>query len=347
MNLDDRKSRILHAIIRDYVQTTRPVGSERLLEAYPLGCKSATVRNEMSELSDLGYIVQPHTSAGRIPTDRGYRYYVDTLMEPSSLEPSEERAAENLHQQTWEELDALLLHSCRILASLTSYLSIATDPITETTRLHRVYVTQAVARNALLVVVLSTGHVEHRLIEHDAIPNETTLLQLTNYLNSFVGDKELTEVAPALTQVMLPSEIVVQSAFLSKIVGMLNLVIANSIEQRRLYLEGSNQILKQPEFHDVQRLGMLYAALEEKNRFYRMLQSAWTESRLSIIIGAENSLAPMQECSVITSLYYIGGRPAGFLGVIGPTRMDYAHASAAVGFMAGHLSLALTALSQA
>ncbi len=347
MNLDDRKSRILYAIVRDYVQTTRPVGSERLIEAYGIGCKSATVRNEMSELSELGYIVQPHTSAGRIPTDLGYRYYVDTLMPPSTPEPEVDRLGEDLHHKPWDELDAILNQTCRILASLTSYLSIATNPITETTCLHRVYVSQATARHMLLVVVLSTGHVEHRLIEGDTLPSEAQLSQITNYLNGVVGDRELTELGRILATLETPNEMQQHTPAIGRVVAALIQVVSNSREQGKIYMEGSNQILRQPEFHDMERLELLFTALEEKRHFYEVLRHAWSEHRVTVIIGTENSYAPMQSCSLITSLYHIGGRPAGVLGVVGPTRMNYDHATVTVARMAGHLSQALTALSQA
>lgn len=347
MNLDDRKSRILHAIVRDYVQTTRPVGSERLIEAYGLGCKSATVRNEMSELSDLGYIVQPHTSAGRIPTDRGYRYYVDALMPEAAPVPEVDRFGEDLLQKSWDELDAILYQTCRILASLTSYLSIATNPITETTCLHRVYVSPATARHMLLVVVLSTGHVEHRLVECEALPSESQLIQMTNLLNANVGDKALSEIGRILSAVEVPSEMQPFAFALGRVVTVLGQVVANSREQGKIFMEGSNQILRQPEFHDVERLELLFSALEEKRKFYEVLRHTWSEHRVTVIIGTENTFIPMQSCSLITALYHIGGRPAGVLGVVGPTRMNYDSATVTVARMAGHLSQALTALSQA
>lgn len=346
MSLGERKSRILQAIVQDYVQTTKPVGSERLIELHTLGCKSATVRNEMAELTEQGYIVQPHTSAGRIPTDQGYRYYVDSLMPPVSLESEEEQSIHNLRRNALNEIDAILLNTCRILSSLTSCLSVASDPITETTRLHHVLITQAVARNVLLVVLFSTGQVEHRLVELTTMPNETMLIHLTNFLNSVAANQELSEVARRLTILETPNELQPFADTLGRIIGVLNLVVANSLEQRRLYLEGSQQILRQPEFHDVTRLKMLFHALEQKNQFYKMLQQVWKDDTVAVIIGRENNYESLHECSVITAIYHIGDRPAGFLGVVGPTRINYEKATVAVEFMANHLSQSLTYLSQ-
>ncbi len=346
MSLGERKSRILQAIVQDYVLTTKPVGSERLIDTYTLGCKSATVRNEMAELTEQGYIVQPHTSAGRVPTDQGYRYYVDALMPSATLEPQEEQSVQDLHRTSFDEIDAILLNTCRILSSLTSCLSVASDPITETTRLHHVYVTQAVARNVLLVVLLSTGQVEHRLVEMESLQNETTLIRFTNFLNSLTADQELSEAARRLTLLETPNELQAFADSLGRIVTALTAVIASSLEQRRLYLEGSKQLLRQPEFHDVTRLESLFYALEQKNQFYQMLKHFWSEEEVTVIIGKENRYTHLQDCSVITALYHIGDRPAGFLGVVGPTRINYEKATLAVDFMASSLSQALTYLSQ-
>lgn len=346
MSLGERKSRILQAIVQDYVQTTKPVGSERLIELHAFGCKSATVRNEMAELAEQGFIVQPHTSAGRIPTDQGYRYYVDSLMPAAALEPEEEQSVHELRSNALNEIDAILLNTCRILSSLTSCLSVASDPITETTRLHHVLITQAVARNVLLVVLLSTGQVEHRLVELADAPSETTLIRLTNYLNGVVANQELSEAARRLAVAETPNELQPFADSLGRIASVLNAAVANSLEQRRLYLEGSKQIMRQPEFQDVTRLEMLFHALEQKNRFYQMLQQVWKEDAVAVIIGRENQYEPLHNCSVVTAIYHIGDRPAGFLGVVGPTRINYEKATVAVEFMANHLSQSLTYLSQ-
>src|SRR5579859_5936025 len=156
--LEPRKIRILQAIVNDYVLTSKPVGSERLIEAYQIGCKSATVRNEMADLAEMGYLAQPHTSAGRVPTDRGYRYYVDELMDRSpALTPEEVREASVTTQRAQSAVEEILRQTCRILARLTCYASLATDPSTGNTTMRRVYLTEADSRHLLLVMLLSTG----------------------------------------------------------------------------------------------------------------------------------------------------------------------------------------------
>lgn len=342
--LDTRKVRILQAIVNDYVQTTRPVGSERLIEVYKLGCKSATVRNEMAEMADMGYLVQPHTSAGRIPTDRGYRYYVDELMNPpAALTPEETQRAQDHATRIQNEIADILLQTCRILSGLTSYPSLATDPSTQTTTVRHIYLSGASPRHALLILLLSNGHVEHRLVELEAVPGESVLTALANYLTQTLEHCEVEEVARVLSAQEIPAELATHSAMLAKFSATLLQVVA-SLSERRVYMEGTSQFLRQPEFQDVHRLETLLNALEKRSALYQVLSRALRDCEVTIIIGTENEYEPMQECSVITTSYRIGTRQAGYLGVVGPTRMDYDRAAAAVGLMAQSLSQMLTNL---
>jgi heat-inducible transcriptional repressor len=343
-SLDSRKVRILQLIIQDYVHTIKPVGSEQLIKAYQLGCKSATVRNEMAELAELGYLVQPHTSAGRIPTDRGYRYYVDELMNPpAALTPDEVESVRPRPETNVNELKEVVQETCRLLSTLTTYPSLATDPSTEATFLRRVYLSEASPRHILLVALLSTGHVEHRLVEVEATPGESGLVRLAGYLNTLVADREMTEVARLLTVSTVPQELLSLASVLGKAASTLS-EMAASFSERRVYLEGMNQILRQPEFQDVQRLENLLNALEQHGALYRVLSRSLPNCDVSILIGSENTYIPITECSIISTSYHIGSRPAGYLGVVGPTRMNYDRATAAVELMAQNLSQMLTQL---
>lgn len=345
--LDSRKVRILQAIVNDYVMTSKPVGSERLIEIYKLDCKSATVRNEMAEMAEMGYLLQPHTSAGRIPTDRGYRFYVDELMNPpAALAPAEIRKARAEYQQAQSETEEIVLQTCRILSALTSCASLATDPSTATTRIRRIYLTAASPRHALLIALLSTGHVEHRLVEMETVPPDSELMRVANYVNSLVADRDLEEVAHAMTLQDVPAEMAAQAAPLARVLAALA-QRARVLSERRVFLEGTHRFLRQPEFQDVQRLESLLNALEQRSALYQVLSRTLTGDEVTAIIGAENAYAPMQECSVVATSYRIHNRHAGYLGVVGPTRMNYDRAVAAVDFMAQNLSQMLTNLSLA
>ncbi|MCS6777574.1 MAG: heat-inducible transcriptional repressor HrcA [Chloroherpetonaceae bacterium] len=340
--LHPRKIRILQLVVNDYVQTSRPVGSERLIEVYNLGCKSATVRNEMADLAEMGYLQQPHTSAGRIPTDRGYRFYVDQLMNPpAALSPQEVEALAVHPEPACNELSELVQETCRVLSNLTAYMSVATDPSTEVTLLRRIYLTEASPRHILLVVLLSTGQVEHRLIEVDTVPDETVLTRVAGFINSIAADREMTEVRARFSVIEPPPELHSCASLLTRVASTLADVAAAATE-RKVYLQGMNQILRQPEFQDVHRLETLLNALEQQGMLYQVLSRALPDCKVTVIIGSENPYTPMQDCSVITTSYHIGDRPAGYLGVVGPTRMNYDRATAAVGLMARQLSQMLT-----
>jgi heat-inducible transcriptional repressor len=344
--LDARKVRILQAVVQDYVDTSRPVASERLIEIYQLGCKSATVRNEMADLVDMGYLVQPHTSAGRIPTDLGYRYYVDQVMEPPrDLDAKEARKARADMQDTLKsEIDDILRHSCQVLTGLTSYVSVATDPITVTTELRRVYLTRASSRQVLMVALFSTGQVEHRMIETENAPEDALLVQLSNFINSVVADKPVEDIERLLRAAELPVSMQMLSTLSGPATAALA-AVARSLSERRVYLEGASHLMRQPEFHDVQRLEAVLNALEERSALFKVLMRRTGPDRhmhVNIQIGTENPHERMRDCTLISHSYSIGDRPAGYIGVIGPTRMHYERAIAAVKFMSGSLSHLLT-----
>ena len=345
-SLDARKIKILEAIVLDYVSTTRPVASDRLLEVCQLGCKAATVRNEMAEMAEMGYLVQPHTSSGRIPTDQGYRYYVDELMHPKkALTRSETSKVKKQYKETQSEIEEIMLQTCRILSEMTSYASVATEPSIDSTTIRRVYLSEASARHALLVILLSTGQVEHRLVALDVTPNDTALSQISNYLNSIFSKKEL-EQCGRMDQQEIPSEL----NSLSMAIMKLTLVVkqaALTYSEKRIYIDGTSHLLRQPEFQDVQRLDNLLSLLEERNALYKVLSHSLLRGELTILIGMENRIELMQDYTLVSASYMIGARTAGYLGVVGPTRMNYDRAVAAVGFMAQNLSLVLTQLNLA
>ena len=343
-SLDTRKVRILEAIVHDYVSTTKPIASDRLLEVCQLGCKAATIRNEMAEMAEMGYLVQPHTSSGRIPTDRGYRYYVDQLMQSEDILTKDETSrVRQQYVEAQREIEDIMLQTCRLLSKMTSFTSIATDPDSETTTIRRVYLTEASSRHTLLVMLLSTGQVEHRLVELESSPGDATLVQLSNFLNFVYSDREIESVSQ-----IEKSEIPLELKHLSPSIHRLTAVVkqtAISFGGRRIYLEGASQLLRQPEFQDIQRLENLLSVLEERKALFQTLNRSFLNGKITILIGTENSIEGMQDCTLISSIYKIGDRKAGYLGVIGPTRMNYDRTVATVGLMAHSLSTLLTQLS--
>lgn len=346
--LDTRKIQILRAIVHDYVLTTKPVGSERLIEVYQLACKPATVRNEMAEMSGMGYLLQPHTSSGRIPTDQGYRYYVDELMNPpGALSEEETNQAKTHYSKEQTEVEEILQQTCQILSEMTSYTSVATDPSSASTTIQRIYLQGASSRHVLLVVLLSTGQVEHRLLDVENAPDDAILNMLSNFINSLVVKSDL-EQLDKITQShpIIPTDMQTYSTLVKRVLTSLQ-QLSITLSERRVYLGGAKKLLRQPEFHDIQRLEMLLSMLEKRSALYQVLSRTLMDCDVTIYIGAENTNEEMQDCSIITTSYRIGTRPAGFIGVVGPTRMNYDRAVAAVGLMSNSLSQMLTNLSLA
>jgi heat-inducible transcriptional repressor len=337
MNLDDRQDRILQAIVNEYVTTAEPVGSEWLVTRYDFGCKSATIRNEMAAMSERGYLVQPHTSAGRIPSTRGYRYYVDRLMPapaPRAVPEPFRRSAPRM------EVEEIVQLSCRTLSDMAQYPSIATTPLVQSTLLHRLYVSPASARHVLVVLLFSTGHVEHRVLEVSGSPGASQLDRISGYLNERLAGKELEAVTTQGLGPVAP-ELAAEQGLLTVVYrGIADAVRA--LADNKVFLEGTSHILRQREFQDVLRLEHLLSVLHQRSVLFQVFSRGGLGEDVTVIIGSENQVEEMADCSVVSSPYKIGSRTAGFIGVVGPTRMDYDRAVSAVGTMARSLSSLLT-----
>ena len=344
MTLDERKCKILGAVVRDYVSTVRPVGSEELAARHAWGVKSATIRNELAELSDLGYLRQPHTSAGRIPSDQGYRFYVDNLMVLREVEAATNKATDE--QKVSAELEALLRRTCALLTRTTSYTSVATPPRPADTEVNQIFVSAMGDRRLLLVVVLSTGQVINRLVPGQPEVTSSDLTSLGNALNAAHSGLTLDAITNAdASQDLPPSEF---SPSLRGVYSTLALALRQTIhaatDEESVYLEGASEILRQPEFRDAAKLDGLLETLQRRTLLFRTLSLALLGPEVTVVIGSENHVPTMHECSVVTASYFIGTRERGTIGVVGPTRMDYDRAVPAVGFFARALTQTLSHL---
>lgn len=338
--LDDRKQSILRAVVDDYVRTVEPVGSRWLMTHYSFGVRSATLRNEMAELSERGYLRQPHTSAGRIPSDLGYRFYVDRLMPRPELPAAEADSARSRLAPRSSELDAILEQTCRVLSDLARYTSVATDPVLEENSVTHVSVAGVSPGKLLAVVVLDNGVVLHELIDsHDGVDP----VRVSNYLSSKLVGRSLSSIQHQPVQES-PDDPPGAHAVLARVVDFLRRQ-AEAAEGPEVYLGGTGYILQQPEFKQAERLEALLTVLEQRQSLYRLLSSLYLGPEVTVMIGRENPVDAAQELSFVCAKYTIGGRVAGTIGVVGPTRMDYRRAVAAVDFMARNLSDLLTTLS--
>ena len=346
MELDERKQKILSAVVRDYVETVKPLGSEDLASRHRWGIKSATIRNELAELSEMGLLRQPHTSAGRIPSDLGYRFYVDHLM---AFAPDTGAALPVLDEEDRAlEMERLLRRTCALLTRTTSYTSVATPPRPADTQISQIFVTPAGDDRLLLVLILSTGQVENRLL----CPAPPEAAAAPPPPQAPVGSAHPAPRArPALD--MLPdAPFPAPPEFAPALRSLYAALIAAAQQMARhaadddsIYLEGTSEILRQPEFKDVAKIECVLETLQRGTLLFQTLSRALLGADVTVVIGAENHVPAMTECSVVSASYYVGTRKRGTLGVVGPTRMDYDRAVPAVGFFSRTLSRTLTRLA--
>jgi heat-inducible transcriptional repressor len=340
MFLDRRKQSLLQAIVVAYIDRAEPVGSHFLAEQSALGVRSATIRNELAEMTDLGYLRQPHTSAGRIPSDLGYRYYVDHLMAWDRLAATEARAIRGAQKVSEGDLEQLLIQTCRVLSSLTRYTSVAAPPTATEPQVRQAHLAQITPRRLLAVVVLDNGQVVHRFVElpRELSPAEVT--QVGNALDQLLRDTEVSR----LSQVTPPQD---EMAPYADVFRALLSVIGRGVveEEEDLVLEGASRILDQPEFREANRVEPLVRFLEERKTAYEVLRTLLTERSLAVSIGQENPHASMQQVSVVAARYGAGERLSGWVAVLGPTRMHYEQVVPAVQYAARALSETLSRLA--
>lgn len=338
MDLDRRKQGLLRAIVVSYVQRAEPVGSQFLASQEGFGVRSATIRNELSELTDLGYLRQPHTSAGRIPSDRGYRYYVDRLMTWDRINAAHARAMRGTQKFSEGDIDQLLLQTCRVLSSLTRYTSVASPPTSQDPVIRQVHLVQVAPRRLLAVIVLDNGQVVHRFTE---VQPELTPLQVTvlgNVLDTHLRDTPAGKIPSSLPQLD-------ETAGLDEALRTLLATISRGLagEEGELFVDGASHFLEHPEFREANRVEPLVRFLEERKNAYETIKALLARSNLAVSIGSENPHAAIQDVSLVMARYS-ARRTYGWIGVLGPTRMHYEQAVPAVQYAASILSDTLSRL---
>lgn len=339
---DDRRLKVLSAIVTDYVRTREPVGSRALVERYRLGVSPATIRNDMAALEDEGYIQQPHTSAGRVPTQKGYRHFVDRIASVKPLS-SPERAAITQLLSGAVDLDAVVARTVRVLAQLTGQLAVVEYPSLRRTALRHLELVALGPSRLLLVIITDTGRVEQRTVSLPAgeLVDPLVLDSLRGRLNRIMAGRLAEDVVPALSLLaeQAPSE---ERAVLSAVAGQMVAALRPEAEERLVVAGTANLARATPDFSS---LGPLLDAIEEQVVLLRLFAcmdaAACTETGDGprVTIGAENDDDALAEASVVTATYGPGGGDAvAHLGVIGPTRMDYPATIAAVNAVALYLS---------
>ncbi|MGL6173604.1 MAG: heat-inducible transcriptional repressor HrcA [Cellulosilyticaceae bacterium] len=320
MDMNERKIRILEAIIQDYIQTGDPVGSRTISKKYDLGISSATIRNEMSDLEELGLIVQPHTSAGRIPSDRGYRLYVDQLMTRPDIAPEIEAVISTMINDKIDRIDTLLDETAKLISMMTNYATVASTPTSKQTKIKHLQLVPVDERSVACVVVTDTNMVRHHVIRTYQELDYNLCMLLTNILNESLKGTSLSEISLDKTQ-----DLEIKMKEYREIAEDVMAAVIQTLKEEDIpsvFTRGAMNILNFQEFNDIEKAKQVLELLEQKPYLLKLLGQP--EGQLvSIRIGEENALEPMKNCSIITSTYTIGGYSLGTIGIIGPTRMNY------------------------
>lgn len=341
--LDERKREILREIIQRYIFTAEPVGSETITGGGRLSVSAATVRNEMVQLEEMGFIRQPHTSAGRIPTDRGYRFYVDALLEHESLAAAERRRLRQRLHAELGEVERLVEETGRALAQATDYAAVAALPRMGRRLLRHVHLVPVGESEAMVVIVTNAGLIQGKRLRLPAGARPEELDRLSRAMSDRLRGRALSELSDRVLAEALHDATREQRL----IDDLRTLVDEHALSERpnRVVIEGIAHLLRQPEFRDARRASPVLEALGQEAVATELLELVPADA-VQIVIGRENRVLEMRECSIVAVAYRVGDRPVGALGVIGPTRMSYGKVIAIARFLADSLSERLTHLSQ-
>lgn len=333
--LTERQRMILEAIIDDYILTGIPVGSRTLSKRADMGLSSATIRNEMSDLEEEGYLEQPHTSAGRLPSDKAYRLYVDTLMRVGVLEESERKLISHYFNSKIDEIENVIKTTARALSDVTNLTSVVLTPQMDRTELRRIQLVRLSQQKAILIFVFNTGLVKDVMVGLSDDMDDSYLEMVSNIMSEYACNRRITDAFDALNGVIL-SELSLHREFMSQIVSLVQ-ANSHSKSSREVVFGGTKNILNHPEYRDVDKAKNFLQLLETKDELYDILSRA-TDMEFSIKIGSENELEQLKDMSMVTATYKLGGKSLGSFGVIGPTRMNYSKVLSIMGYVSSSMN---------
>ena len=319
--LDDRKLKILQTIIKTYLETGEPVGSRTISKYTDLNLSSATIRNEMADLEDLGYIIQPHTSAGRIPSDKGYRLYVDMLMEDKEHEITD--VQEKMLQKA-DKMEQLLQQAARVLANSTNYATMVSAPTYNRNKLKFIQLSQVDANQIIAVIVMEGNIIKNKIVTVAEPLDNETMLKLNMLLNTNLNGIAVEDINLGMIA-RLKEQAGIHSGVISDVLD----AVANTIQldnDLEIYTSGATNIFKYPELSDKQSAQEIISAFEEKQQLAELVTQTLASDEnkgIQVYIGSETPVQTMKDCSVVTATYELGQGMQGTVGIIGPKRMDY------------------------
>lgn len=338
--LTERERDVLRAIIQHYISSGEPVGSRSVTRKYGFLLSPATIRNIMADLADMGYLDQPHTSAGRVPTDRGYRFYVDSLMNRRPLTRAEESVIERHFRPAEGEVDEVMREATKLLSGFSRSVGVVLAPRMDQLAIKRIEFFHLGGERVLVILITTSGQVQHKIVTLDEVIPQEELNKIARLLNALVEGMSLSRIRQLLVKKMA-EEKAMYDELLRRALTLGQKSFAGDTEGE-VYIGGTANIMHQPEFADVEKMRSIFAAFEEKSKLVKILDQCLAHEELTIIIGSENAVRELQPMSLVMTPYWCGDRLLGTLGVIGPTRMEYSRIIPLVDFTAKLVSRHLT-----
>ncbi len=332
MEMDSRKQKILEAVVLDYIETAEPVGSRTISKKYNLGVSSATIRNEMADLEEMGLIEQPHTSAGRIPSDAGYRYYVDYLMAKSDIKEEAKQLIIKATQDKQQQVGEVLRDSMKMLAEVTNCTTVMMLDSDRGSTLKLLQLMLVEPGKALLVIITEGDKIENRFLEIPESMTKEDLELVSMMINQNLRGLKVDDWQHTILENIFHN-LTRQRQVVDCALDMLSSILDMNKKDKKIYLDGGLNMLSQPEFKDVNKVKTLLHSLEQEEVLTQLMEGD-NETGITVKIGSETGLDEVKDCSVIVASYKVKGETVGKVGLIGPTRMDYATAVSMLNTMA-------------
>ncbi len=335
MELTERKLKVLHAIISDYVNSAEPVGSRTLSKKFDLGISPATIRNEMSDLEEMGYLTHPHTSAGRVPSDKAYRLYVDDMMKKRELSPKEKKTIADRLQSDITEFDETIKHAAQLLSEITNLTSFAMTPSKSEDTLRFINLLPVDEHTVVLMIVSESGKISNTALKLRVPYTEEGLQLLAKNMTYNYNGKKITDVLRSHIIASFESDIEAMSKLAENIMPNFMKTLEDMLNVK-LYMDGLTNIFDIPEYSNMERARSFLSLLDQKEAFTKKIMER--EDGVIVTIGNENADDMMNDCSLVTATYHVDGRMVGKIGVIGPTRMKYGEITSIVEYLTENLN---------
>lgn len=318
--LNERKKKILQIIIEDYISSAEPVGSRTIARKYDLGLSPATIRNEMSDLELLGYLEQPHTSAGRIPSAQAYRFYVDALIEPGTLTDNDMALIDGWYNERRRNIDDIFQSTAKILSRMTQNVSMVLTNQQTIANFCYLKFLPLDSQHAILCIVADDGSIDTNVVDIPLGMSSEEMDYLAGKMSKLLEDRNLSDISVEILQ-NVHTDVVEDKLIFSSLLQAVRKMTGRRQEQK-VFLGGTKQLLNQPEFRDVERVRNLLGILEEEKVLKDLLQGG-EDSGLKVTIGSENKFTGIQDCSMVQATYRLNGQIVGTMAVLGSTRMEY------------------------